>query len=121
MTTTNKALDGARRARLEARAEVIKALAHPARLAFVEELAQGERCVCDLHALVGGDLSTASRHLSVLKAAGVVVDERRGTQVFYRLRVPCVVNFFECIENVVRATAAGKTAALAPARARRGR
>ena len=106
-------LDPQLRARFEARANVVKALAHATRLALVDELSRGERCVCDLHQRVGGDLSTVSKHLSVLKSAGVVVDEKRGVQVFYRLRVPCITSFFTCIEGVLRATAEEKVAVLA--------
>ena len=52
---------------------------------IVDELAEhGERCVCDLTELVGSDMSTVSRHLSQLKNAGIVDDEKRGTMVFYR-------------------------------------
>lgn len=105
-------LDPKARARFEARAEVVKALAHATRLALVDELSRGERCVCDLHALVGGDLSTVSKHLSVLRSAGVVVDEKRGVQVFYRLRVPCITSFFSCVEGVLRATAEEQAALL---------
>ncbi|ORJ59319.1 ArsR/SmtB family transcription factor [Geothermobacter hydrogeniphilus] len=90
-----------RRQQLEARARVLKALAHPSRLLMVEELEAGERCVCDLQQLVGADMSTVSKHLSVLKNAGIVTDDKRGNQVFYRLRVPCVTGFFDCIEAVL--------------------
>lgn len=93
-------------ARYEARARVIKALAHPTRLFIVEELARGERCVCELREMVGADLSTVSKHLALLKGAGILTDSKRGAQVFYRLRVPCVLNFFGCIEAVLRESAA---------------
>ena len=93
------------RARYEARADVIKALAHPTRLLFVEQLAQGERCVCELNAMVEADASTISKHLAVLKNAGLVQDEKRGTRVFYSLCVPCVLDFFSCVEAVMKATA----------------
>ena len=83
----------------EARARVFKALAHPSRLLMVDELMRSERCVCDLTALVGSDMSTVSKHLSVLKAAGVVQDERRGAQIWYRLRMKCVTKFFGCVES----------------------
>ena len=90
-------------AQYEARALIIKALSHPARLMIVDELAeQGERCVCDLTELVGSDMSTVSRHLSQLKNAGIVVDEKRGTMVFYRLRVKCLTSFFRCVESVLQ-------------------
>ena len=90
-----------RKNHLEARARVLKALAHPTRLFIVEELAKDERCVCDLTDMIGADISTVSKHLSVLRQAGVVQDDRRGNQVFYRLRVPCILNFFGCVESVL--------------------
>ena len=88
--------------RYEARAEIVKALAHPARLLIVDELAQGERCVCELRDRVGSDLSTVSKHLTLLKNAGIVSVERRGTQMIYRLCCPCLSNFFLCIEGILK-------------------
>ena len=84
----------------EARARVIKAMAHPSRLLIIDELSRRERCVCDLTELVGADTSTVSKHLSVLKNAGIVEDDKRGAQVFYRLVTPCVMNFFRCVASV---------------------
>ncbi len=86
----------------ETRAQVLKAMAHPSRLMMVDELSRGERCVAELTDLVGADVSTVSRHLAVLKNAGLVLDEKRGNQVFYALRTPCVLNFFECVESVLQ-------------------
>ncbi len=99
-------------ARCAARAQIYKALGHPARLCMVEELAKGPRCVCELAQLVGMDMSTVSRHLSVLKAAGIVQDDKRGLQVFYTLRIPCVVKLFGCIETVLEANAKDQMALL---------
>lgn len=96
----------AQRGRLERRATILKALAHPSRLMMVEALAEGERCVCELQELVGADMSTVSKHLSVLKRAGLVEREKRGLQVFYTLLSPCVLNFFSCVEAVIEARAA---------------
>ena len=86
---------------MEARSKVMKALAHPTRLFIVDELSRGERCVCDLTEKIGADVSTVSKHLTVLKRAGIVLDDKRGVQVFYRLRVPCILNFFGCVEAVL--------------------
>lgn len=80
-------------------AAVFKALGHPARLQVVNELAAGERCVCDLVDLTGLGWSTVSRHLAVLKSVGVIEDEKRGLQVFYRLRLPCVARFTACLRD----------------------
>jgi DNA-binding transcriptional ArsR family regulator len=88
-------------ATFEARAKIVKALAHPARLFMIEELKHGERCVCELQEMIGYDMSTVSKHLSVLKNAGIVEDRRSGTSVYYTLRVPCIVSFFGCVEEVM--------------------
>lgn len=98
-------MDSRQQAMYEARARVIKALAHPARLLIVDELADGPRCVCEIRAMVGSDMSTVSKHLTVLRNAGIVADERRGQQVFYSLRCPCVAAFFTCAEKVLATTA----------------
>ena len=94
-----------------ARAAVIKALAHPTRLLIVDELSRRERCVCELRDMVGDDISTVSRHLAVLKQAGIVEDQKRGLQVWYHLKVPCLLNFFGCIENILKANARQATEA----------
>ncbi len=85
------------------RAMVMKAMAHPSRLLILDELSRGERCVCELRELVGHDMSTVSKHLSLLKKAGIVEDDKRGLQVYYRLKVPCVLTFFQCVETVIQA------------------
>ena len=92
-------------ARFKVRAEVYKALAHPVRLFIVHKLEKGERSVGELAEIVGMDVSTVSRHLSVLKNAGVIEGEKRGPQVFYRLRVPCILNLCSCIESAVESSA----------------
>lgn len=98
-------MDPETRARYEARARIIKAMAHPTRLFIVDELSNRERCVCELTEMVGADISTISKHLSVLKAAGIVLDEKRGNQVFYSLRVPCILKFFDCVGAVMKSLA----------------
>ncbi|MEJ2190688.1 MAG: metalloregulator ArsR/SmtB family transcription factor [Acidobacteriota bacterium] len=94
-------LEGETKANIEARSKVMKAPAHPSRLFIVDELSRGERCVCELTEMIGADLSTVSKHLALPKQAGVVIDDRRGQQVFYRLRVPCILNSFGCVEPVL--------------------
>ena len=91
--------------RLKARASIIKAMAHPSRLFIVDELYRQERCVHELTKMIGADISTVSKHLSVLKNAGIVQDEKRGSEVYYSLKVPCVINFFSCVESVMKSLA----------------
>ncbi|MDD2556694.1 MAG: metalloregulator ArsR/SmtB family transcription factor [Desulfuromonadaceae bacterium] len=93
------------------RAHIIKAIAHPVRLFFVEKLAHQEYCVRELTEMVGFDISTVSKHLRVLKHAGIVVDDKRGNQVFYQLRTPCILNFLGCIEGVINSETSTTTCA----------
>lgn len=93
------------KARFAARAKIIKAIAHPTRLFIVDELSREEKCVCELTEMIGADMSTVSKHLSLLKAAGLVRDEKRGTQVYYKLRVPCILEFLNCVESVMKSNA----------------
>jgi len=81
-------------------AEVFKALGHPTRLWIVMQLADGtEHCVCEFVEAVGADFSTISQHLTVLKQAGIIIDDKRGKQVFYQLTCPCIINMIECLRQ----------------------
>ena len=92
-------------ARFEARARIMKALAHPTRLFILDALLRGERCVCELTEMVGADVSTVSKHLAILKGAGVVHDRKRGAKVYYALRARCILDFFTCVETVLNSIA----------------
>ena len=83
-------------------AKMLKALANESRLMIVDRLSRGECSVGDLRDIVGGDLSTISKHLALLRAHGIVEDRREGTTVYYRLLTPCVCNFFICATQVLK-------------------
>lgn len=88
---------------LDAKAKILKALAHPTRIMIIEKLSNdGETCVCKFVELAGADFSTVSKHLTVLKEAGVVRDEKRGQQVYYKLEMSCAMRFINCLENVIK-------------------
>ena len=86
---------------MQARADIFKALGHPARLAMVVALGDGEQCVCDLQQIVGSDMSTVSKHLTVLRHAGLVDADKRGKQMFYALRLRCAVDFLHCVDRAL--------------------
>ena len=81
----------------------MKALAHPVRVMIVSSLTNGAQCVCELNKLANIDQSGLSRHLTILKKAGIVSDRRDGMKVFYHLETPCILKAFECAVDVVRA------------------
>ena len=83
-------------------AQLLKALANEARLKIVHRLAEGECSVGQLTGVVGLDQSTVSKHLSLLRAHGIVRDRRDGNVVYYELLTPCVMNFFSCATQVMK-------------------
>lgn len=103
-------MDAAVLAKLEARAKILKAMAHSSRLFIIEALAQQERCVGELTEMIGADTSTVSKHLSILKTEGIIQDTKQGSKVFYTLRCPCVLNFYECVESVIKENAKAQLA-----------
>jgi DNA-binding transcriptional ArsR family regulator len=86
----------------EIKAGVIQAAAQPVRLAVIDFLRGGEQCVCDIAAHVGAERSNVSRHLSVMLKAGILESRKDGLRVMYSLRAPCVLNFLECVTDVLR-------------------
>ncbi|MCK5126391.1 MAG: winged helix-turn-helix transcriptional regulator [candidate division Zixibacteria bacterium] len=89
----------------EIRARVIKAMAHPTRLCIVDMLSQQDMCVAELTKIIGADMSTVSKHLSILKNAGIITSAKKGTQVNYSLHMHCVMIFFGCVEQVLENSA----------------
>ncbi len=86
----------------EARARVAKALAHPTRLLLLDALSEKETCVNEMTGLVGADQSTVSKHLAILKEAGLIAARREGSMTYYRVTCSCLDGFFRCIETVLR-------------------
>jgi len=81
-------------------AEFFKALGHPTRLWIVRQLADGrEHCVCEFVDGAGVDFSTISQHLSVLRQAGILIDDKRGKSVYYTLSCPCLVTMLACLDT----------------------
>jgi DNA-binding transcriptional ArsR family regulator len=69
---------------------LFKAVSHPARLAILEEMRQGECCVCHLEAFLGSRQAYISQQLAVLRDAGLISDRRDGWNVYYRVNDPRV-------------------------------
>ena len=89
------------RRRLEELSGVFKALSHPTRLWIVEQLFESEKCVCEFVDVLKLDFSTVSKHLSILKQAHVIEDEKRGKYVYYHLRATCVPTIVDYLENSI--------------------
>ena len=98
-------MDAKTKALFEARATIIKAVAHPTRLFIVDQLSKKPLCVAELTEMIDSDMSTVSRHLAILKNASIISDEKKGARVYYKLRTPCILNFFTCVETVLKSSA----------------
>jgi DNA-binding transcriptional ArsR family regulator len=85
----------------EIKAELFRALAHPARVRVLELLADGERSVGDMAPQVGIELSHLSQQLAVLRRAGLVVTRKEGSTVFYAVRDPAVVEVLAAAKRVL--------------------
>lgn len=85
----------------ELKARVLKALAHPVRLIVVDLLKDGELSFSELKERFPYDKSTISKHLSILKEVGVISSRRQGMDTYYRLEIPCALDFLECATKVL--------------------
>ena len=85
----------------ERKAELFKALAHPARVRVLELLSEGEQTVGDMQVLVGIEASHLSQQLAVLRRAGVVIGRKEGAAVVYALRDREIVKLLAVAKRVL--------------------
>ena len=90
-----------------AEAKLFKALMHPARLAILEILRNGDECVCHLEAALGYRQAYISQHLMILREAELVEDRRDGWNIYYRVVKPDIFPLIDTVSELV-----GKTARL---------
>ncbi len=84
---------------------VFRALGDPTRARLFAALQGGERCACELTALVGLAPSTVSRHLAVLRAAGLAATRKEGRWMHYRPRAPDAAAAARCAAAALEALA----------------
>lgn len=86
---------------IQMKAELFKAMGHPARLAVIEMLAGGERCVCELQAAIDIEQSNLSQHLALLRKQGILDCYKDGARVIYRLRYPQILLAYSLMGDVI--------------------
>jgi len=86
----------------EKQAQIVKAIAHPLRIAVLDFLKDGPQCVCDIAEHVRSERSNVSRHLSVMVAAGALESHKEGLKVIYALKTPCVLECLSCLAAVLK-------------------
>ena len=94
--------DSKKRLLFQKQAQVAQAIGHPLRLEIIDFLKDGEQCVCDIAEHIGAQRSNVSRHLSVMVAAGVLEYRKEGLKVIYKLKCPCILDFFKCMSGVLK-------------------
>jgi ArsR family transcriptional regulator len=85
----------------EIRSKILQAMAHPVRLITIDLLKEKEKSFSEIFKTFDFDKSTISKHLTVLKNAGIIKSRKEGTETFFTLAVPCIINFFNCIDAVI--------------------
>ncbi len=85
----------------ETRARILKAMAHPTRLFIIDKLKEKEHCVCELTELIGSDVSTVSKHLSVMKNAGILTTRKEKNTIYYSIVCDCVTRYLDCVDGVI--------------------
>ncbi len=85
----------------DAQAQLLKVLTHPARLAILNILRDGEHCVCHMEAHLGYRQAYISQQLMVLREAGLIQDRRDGWNVFYRVVEPRVFDILSAVEQII--------------------
>lgn len=83
-------------------AEVLKALSHPLRLKIVKYLSEEEKSVGEIAKYVDGEISNVSRHLALLRKTGILLDRKEGLNIYYYLKNPCVMDFFSCVNRIIK-------------------
>lgn len=95
-------IDNTKALLFERQAEIAKAVAHPLRIAVIDFLKDGEKCVCDIAEHIDSERSNVSKHLTLMVHAGVLSCRKDGLKVFYALRTPCVADFLGCVCRVLK-------------------
>lgn len=87
-------------------AQIAQAVGHPLRIAILDYLKDGPRCVCEIAAAIGSERTNVSRHLSVLQAAGILNSQKKGLNVIYAIQTPCILEFLDKLGECLHQKAA---------------
>lgn len=83
------------------KADIFKALAHPTRLFIIHAVKDKKMSVKELTKIADIDISTMSKHLDILKRNKIIEGEKVKNFIYYRLAIPCVLEFMNCAVKVI--------------------
>jgi DNA-binding transcriptional ArsR family regulator len=90
---------------LEGQASILKALGQPTRLQILDLLKDGERCVCEIFPAISQEQANVSKHLSILKQAGILESRKDGLRILYRIKTPEILNLLTGVSKLLKAQA----------------
>jgi ArsR family transcriptional regulator len=85
----------------ELKAELFRALSHPARIRILETLSTGERSVGEMQPEIGIELSHLSQQLAVLRRAGLVASRKEGQSVYYSVKDPLIADLLRVAKQLL--------------------
>jgi DNA-binding transcriptional ArsR family regulator len=85
----------------ELKAEMFRALSHPARIRILEALARGERSVGEMQPEIGIELSHLSQQLAILRRAGLVTTRKEGQSVYYSVKDPLITELLRVAKQLL--------------------
>ncbi len=83
-------------------ADILKAIAHPTRIKILQQLQEGERCVCEIFPALNIEQPNVSRHLSILKKEGIVSSRKEGLKVIYRVNDQRIFKILDLVTEMLR-------------------
>jgi DNA-binding transcriptional ArsR family regulator len=87
---------------LECQAQIFKALGQPTRLQILDLLKEGERCVCEIFPAIQQEQANVSKHLSILKQAGIVDCRKEGLRIIYWIKNREVLNLLKEVSGILK-------------------
>ncbi len=93
-------------------ADVCKAIAHPTRIEILQLLREGERCVCEIFPALKIEQPNVSRHLSVLKKAGILSSRKEGLKVIYMVNDQRIYEVLDLVTEILRGQLDSRQSAL---------
>lgn len=86
---------------LEMKANILKGLAHPVRIAIAEMLDGREIRACDIAEQFSIDRTSVSKHIALMTSLEILESRREGPNIFYTLKMRCIASIFQCIDQVI--------------------
>jgi len=87
---------------LQFRAELLKTLGQSTRLKILDFLKDFEKCVCEIIPAIGEQQSNTSRHLSIMRRAGLLSHRQQGKSVFYRVKDQRIFNLLKILDEIIK-------------------